>query len=323
MATLQELLHDYPLIVLDGAFGTEIARRGFDTDDDLWAAKALFARPELVKAVHRDYFEAGADVSTSASYQATVEGFEAKGFTRSQSAELIRLSVRLVQEAREEFWINWQRSGGKTVKRNRPYPLAAASIGPYGAYLSDGSEYTGAYTADRHELADFHAERMALLLEAKPDILACETLPLFREAEAILDNLKKHPDAQAWISFTCKDGRFTCGGDRIADCARFLDKEPQVAAIGVNCTAPEFVADLIKEIKAHTEKPVAVYPNSGETYDAADKNWKGESQPFAAYVKTWYEAGARLIGGCCRTTPEDIKGIAALRKILTNSLNSY
>ena len=165
-------------------------------------------------------------------------------------------------------------------------------------------------------MADFHAERLALLLEAKPDILACETLPLFREAEAILDNLKKHPDAQAWISFTCKDGRSTCGGDKIADCARFLDKEPQVAAIGVNCTAPEFVADLIREIRTYTEKPVAVYPNSGETYDAADKNWKGESQPFYAYVKTWYEAGARLIGGCCRTTPEDIKGIASLRQSL-------
>ena len=318
MASITSILREYPLVVLDGAFGTEIARRGFDTRDDLWAARALFAEPELVKAVHRDYFEAGADVCTSASYQATVEGFEAKGFTRSQAAELIRLSVRLVQEAREEFWENRQRTGGASVlSGKRPYPLAAASVGPYGAYLCDGSEYTGAYSADRHELADFHAERLALLLEAQPDILACETLPLFREAEAILDELKKHPDAQAWISLTCKDGISTCGGDRIADCARFLDREPQVAAIGVNCTAPEFVADLIREIRTHTEKPVAVYPNSGGIYDAAVKNWKGESQSFSTYVNTWYEAGARLIGGCCRTTPEDIKGIAALRRELT------
>ena len=317
MNAIEKMLHEYPLIVLDGAFGTEIARRGFDTSDELWAAKALFAQPELVKAVHRDYFEAGADVSTSASYQATVEGFEAKGFTRSQSAELIRLSVRLVRQAREEFWKNRQRhSNASGLIERRPYPLAAASVGPYGAYLADGSEYTGSYSADRHELADFHAERLALLLEAKPDILACETLPLFREAEAILDDLKKHPEAQAWISFTCKDARYTCGGDKIADCARFLDKESRVAAIGVNCTAPEFVADLIREIRAHTEKPVVVYPNLGETYDATDKNWKGESQPFSAYVKTWYEAGARLIGGCCRTTPENIRGIAEMRTAL-------
>ena len=326
MNAIEKMLKKYPLIVLDGAFGTEIARRGFDTSDELWAAKALFAQPELVKAVHRDYFEAGADVSTSASYQATVEGFEAKGFTRSQSAELIRLSVRLVQEAREEFWANRQRyggpasgsryAGGGPTAGNRPYPLAAASVGPYGAYLADGSEYTGGYSAGRHELADFHAERLALLLDAKPDILACETLPLFREAEAILDDLKKYPEAQAWISFTCNDTRFTCGGDKVADCARFLDRESQVAAIGVNCTAPEFVADLIREIRVHTEKPVVVYPNLGETYDATDKNWKGEPQPFSAYVKTWYEAGARLIGGCCRTTPENIRGIAEMRAAL-------
>ena len=321
MASITSILREFPLVVLDGAFGTEIARRGFDTRDDLWAAKALFEKPELVKAVHRDYFEAGADVCTSASYQATVEGFEAKGFTRSQAAELIRLSVRLVQEAREEFWENRQRySITSALNERRSYPLAAASVGPYGAYLADGSEYTGAYSADRHELADFHEERLALLLEAKPDILACETLPLFREAEAILDDLKKHPKAQAWISFTCKDARYTCGGDKIADCARFLDREPQVAAIGVNCTAPEFVADLVREIRTHTEKPVAVYPNLGETYDAADKDWKGESQPFSVCVKSWYEAGARLIGGCCRTTPEDIKGIAALRQALLKPL---
>ena len=198
MASITSILREFPLIVLDGAFGTEIARRGFNTNDDLWAAKALFEKPELVKAVHRDYFEAGADVSISASYQATVEGFEAKGFTRRQAAELIRLSVRLVQEAREEFWANRQRnSSTSALNERRPYPLAAASVGPYGAYLADGSEYTGAYSADRHELADFHVERLALLLEAKPDILACETLPLFREAEAILDDLKKHPEAQA------------------------------------------------------------------------------------------------------------------------------
>ena len=300
MASITSILREFPLVVLDGAFGTEIARRGFDTRDDLWAAKALFEKPELVKAVHRDYFEAGADVCTSASYQATVEGFEAKGFTRSENRQ--------------------RHSNTSGLLERRPYPLAAASVGPYGAYLADGSEYTGAYSADRHELADFHAERLALLLEAKPDILACETLPLFREAEAILDALKKHPGAQAWITFTCKDARYTCGGDKIADCARFLDKESQVAAIGVNCTAPEFVADLIREIRAHTEKPVAVYPNLGETYDAADKEWKGKLQPFSACVQSWYEAGARLIGGCCRTTPEDIKGIAALRQELFKTL---
>lgn len=303
-------LEKYPLIVLDGAFGTELARRGFDTNDELWSAKALFEKPELVEAVHRDYYEAGADVSTSASYQATVEGFEKKGFTREQAKELIVRSVRLVQQARDAFWQQ------KAKRAGRPQPLAAASVGPYGAYLADGSEYRGDYRASRAELSDFHAERLDILVAAEPDILACETLPLLDEALAILADLHLYPDMGAWISFSCKDEAHTCGGDAIADCARLLDKERQVTAIGVNCTAPQYVADLIRNIRAHTTKPVVVYPNTGETYDAVTKTWHGSPTPYRDFVRQWYEAGARLIGGCCRTTPDDIRGIAAFRASL-------
>lgn len=310
MDTIARDLAKYPLLVLDGAFGTELARRGFDTNDALWSAKALFEKPELVEAVHRDYYEAGADISTSASYQATVEGFEKKGFTREQAKELIVRSVRLVQQARDAFWQQKEKRVG------RPQPLAAASVGPYGAYLADGSEYRGDYGASRAELADFHAERLAILVSAGPDILACETLPLLDEARAILDDLRRYPDAGAWISFSCKDAEHTCGGDAIADCARLLDKESQVAAIGVNCTAPQYVADLIRNIRAHTAKPVVVYPNTGEMYDAVTKTWHGSPTPYRDFVRQWYKAGARLIGGCCRTTPDDIRGIAAFRASL-------
>lgn len=209
------------------------------------------------------------------------------------------------------------RDAEQTEKRaGRPQPLAAASVGPYGAYLADGSEYRGDYKASRAELADFHAERLAILVAAEPDILACETLPLLDEARAILEDLHRYPDMGAWISFSCKDPEHTCGGDDVADCARLLDRESQVAAIGVNCTAPQYVADLIHNIRAHTEKPVVVYPNTGETYDAVTKTWHGSPTPYRDFVRQWYEAGARLIGGCCRTTPDDIRGIAAFRASL-------
>ena len=310
MNTIAEYLQEYPLIVLDGAFGTELARRGFDTNDELWSAKALFEQPELVRAVHHDYYAAGADISTSASYQATVEGFEKKGFTREQAKALITRSVRLVQEARDDYWQANAKAG------QRPRPLVAASVGPYGAYLADGSEYRGDYSASRAELADFHAERLAILVAAAPDILACETLPLFSEAEAILADLQRYPAAGAWISFSCRDEVHTCGGDDIADCAHFLDKQSQVAAIGINCTAPQHVAGLIRRIREQTDKPVVVYPNTGETYDAVTKTWHGSATPYHEFVRQWYEAGARLIGGCCRTTPDDIRGIAALRQSL-------
>ena len=316
MNAVEKMLQEYPLVVLDGAFGTEVARRGFNTNTELWAALALSERPDLVKAVHRDYYNAGADVSTGASYQATVEGFEKKGFSHEQAANLIRLSVRLVREARDEFWGEWRRQPFDGYAMQRPFPLVAASVGPYGAYLADGSEYTGNYGLSRAELSDFHEERIALLVEERPDILACETLPLFEEAEAILQNLKKYPDALAWFSFSCKDGKHTCGGDRVADCARFLSGERQVAAIGVNCTDPDNVSDLILEIRKETDKPVLVYPNTGGTYDAEAKAWKGEPRPYPSYVKDWFSSGARLIGGCCGTTPDHIRGIAELRKSL-------
>ena len=204
----------------------------------------------------------------------------------------------------------------RAKRAGRPQPLAAASVGPYGAYLADGSEYRGDYRASRAELSDFHAERLDILVAAEPDILACETLPLLDEALAILADLHLYPDMGAWISFSCKDEAHTCGGDAIADCARLLDKERQVTVIGVNCTAPQYVADLIRNIRAHTTKPVVVYPNTGETYDAVTKTWHGSPTPYRDFVRQWYEAGARLIGGCCRTTPDDIRGIAAFRASL-------
>lgn len=302
-------LQKHPFLVLDGAFGTELARRGFDTNDALWSARALFEQPQLVQAVHQDYFAAGADIATSASYQATIEGFEKQGFTGGQARGLIQLSVRLVQQARDHYWKNAQPSG-------RPYPLVAASVGPYGAYLADGSEYSGHYGVNRAVLVDFHAERLALLIAANPDLLAFETLPVFTEAEALLQELHKYPDVYAWIAFSCSDEAHTCGGDAIADCARFLNKEPQAAAIGINCTAPQYVAGLIRAIRQQTTKPIVVYPNTGETYDPITKTWHGSALPYHDYVRQWYEAGASLIGGCCRTTPQNIRDIAAFRRQL-------
>ena len=309
MREIAAYLKNYPLLVLDGAFGTEVARRGFDTNDELWAARALFEAPDLVRGVHADYYRAGADIATSASYQATVEGFEKKGFTREEAKALISRSVALVQEARDAVWQEIPHEG-------RPRPLASASVGPYGAYLADGSEYRGDYGVSRSELADFHAERLSLLVEARPDLLACETLPILEEAEAILGELKKYPDMGAWFSFSCGDGAHTTGGDAIADCARLLAKSPQVVAVGVNCTAPEHVASLIRAIREAADIPVVVYPNTGETYDARTKTWHGSPTPYGDFVRQWQEAGAQLIGGCCRTTPDDIRAIAVLRRAL-------
>lgn len=185
-------------------------------------------------------------------------------------------------------------------------------MGPYGAFLADGSEYRGEYGLTEKELMDFHRPRMQALIEAGADLLACETIPSLIEARAIAKLLKEFPEVCAWISFTARDGEHVSEGQLFADCVKQLQDHPQIAAIGVNCTSPIYISSLIQAGKKETEKPILVYPNSGESYDAARNDWNGEPvlHSFGERAREWYDAGARLIGGCCRTTPEDIRAIA-------------
>lgn len=326
MNIIEERLSRHDVLILDGAFATELEARGFSVNDALWSAKALFERPDLVRDIHLDYLRAGADIVTSASYQATVEGFMKKGFTPEQAAALIVRSVEIAREARDIYCLTGladeyhaqERAEEPCAKQRAACgedPLVAASVGPYGAYLADGSEYRGDYGVDEDALTAFHAERLRLLAEGRPDVLACETLPCLTEARAIVRALReKDIRIPAWFSFSCRDGAHISDGTPIADCARYLGSVPEAAAIGVNCTAPQYVEDLIRSIRRETEKPVVVYPNSGETYDASDKTWHGSAEDFAGGARAWRAAGARLIGGCCRTSPRDIAGIAAWAK---------
>ncbi len=302
MNPLEPILAREPFLVLDGALATELERAGFAIDDPLWSALALMDAPERIAAVHRSYLEAGADVITTASYQATVPGFQRKGCTAAEARRLLRRSVRLAKDARDVY----EEETGR-------HALVAASVGPYGAYLADGSEYRGRYGLSRAALAAFHRERLALLWDEGPDLIACETIPCLEEAEALADVLAPYPAGCAWVSFSCADGRRTCSGDDIARCAAFLDGVPQIAAAGVNCTAPACVAPLLARMRAHTAKPLAAYPNSGEVFDTVRRVWTGRPADFAALVPAWHAAGARLIGGCCRTAPDTIRAIVRAR----------
>ena len=305
MNPLQDLLQRVPVLILDGALATELERRGRDLRDPLWSAKALYEAPDLIRQIHLDYFRAGADVAITASYQATVEGFMRRGLTREESLDLLGRSVRLALEAREEFW----RAPDHRIGRIRP--LVAASVGPYGAFLADGSEYRGHYGVSEADLRAFHRLRLGALLGAGPDVLACETLPSFAEARALVSLLAEFPEASAWISFSARDETHICDGTPLAECAAWLDACPQVVAVGVNCTPPRYLPALIKAVRAATDKPVVVYPNSGETYDTARRCWEGTATcaEFAAEAALWHANGARLIGGCCRTTPDHIAGL--------------
>ena len=293
------------LVILDGALATELERRGADLNDPLWSAKLLIEQPALIYQVHLDYFKAGADVATTASYQATFEGFAKRGFDATTAAQLMCNAVRLAVEARDTFWADPAHRVG------RIQPLVAASVGPYGAMLADGSEYRGHYGLSEEALMDFHRPRLAVLVASGADLLACETIPCLAEARALARLLPEFPGAAAWISFSCRDGLHTSQGELLGDCVAELEGFDQVVAVGVNCTAPEFIASLVDQMHARTTKPLLVYPNSGEHYDAAHKQWHGNpsASHFADQARGWHARGARLIGGCCRTSPDDIAAV--------------
>jgi homocysteine S-methyltransferase len=308
MNPINTILQSYPAMVLDGALATELERRGCNLDDPLWSARVLLENPGLIRQVHADYFAAGADCAISASYQATFQGFARRGLGAEAAANLMRRSVRLAAEARDAFWADEANHVG------RPRPLVAASVGPYGALLHDGSEYRGDYGLSEAELIEFHRPRMAVLADAGADILAVETIPCLAEAVAVARLLEEFPCTTAWISFSAKDGAHVCHGESFAACAALLGRHPQVAAVGINCTPPQFVPDLVAAARAATDTPIIVYPNSGEVYRAEDNSWTGESEcaAYGVQARTWYESGARIIGGCCRTGPDHIREIAAL-----------
>lgn len=305
MNPLDPFIARYGALVLDGGLATELENRGCDLTDSLWSARLLIENPNLIRQVHSDYYWAGADCCVSASYQATIPGFMLRGLSATEATDLIRLSVQLVAEARDEFWNQAHDTSG------RLRPLVAASVGPYGAYLADGSEYTGNYDLDEAGLYEFHAKRWHLLTDTHADILACETIPSFSEARALAALLEETEDATAWFSFTCRDGSYISDGTPIAECGAYLDQFERVAAVGINCTPPRYIPDLLRTLTAVTKKHIIVYPNSGETYDSATRSWMGEALPaeFGTYSREWRKLGASVIGGCCRTTPDHVRQI--------------
>jgi homocysteine S-methyltransferase len=286
-------------VVLDGGLASELEHLGGDLRDRLWSARLLIDDPDLIRRVHLAYFAAGADVAISASYQASFEGFAARGIDRHDAAALLRRSVHLAREAADQ-------SGADR--------LVAASVGPYGAMRADGSEYSGRYGMTVKELVAFHQPRLEVLLAAGPDLLAVETIPSIREAEAMVTVLERYPEALAWIAFSCRDSDRISDGTPFREAAALVASCAQVVAVGVNCTPPAFVPGLLRSVEV-AATPLLAYPNLGSTWDPRAKAWRaaGSRPDFKVEAARWREAGARIVGGCCGTEPRDIVDIAAGR----------
>lgn len=299
-------------MILDGGLATELQARGCDISGPLWSACVLCAAPETIEQLHCDFYAAGADCATTASYQASYEGFAGIGLGADETTRLLRLSVELARSARSRHL--------RDHPEDRRTLFVAASVGPYGAILHDGSEYRGDYDLSVAQLVAFHERRFEVLASAGADFLACETIPLLEEARAYIELLKRHPMAQAWLSFTSPDGVHTSHGEPLIECARLIDPVPNVLAIGVNCVKPEIVGEAIRALSAGTGKPIVVYPNSGECWEADHERWHGSpGSSIAALAPAWILAGAHHLGGCCRVGPGEIARLRkALRPAATN-----
>lgn len=305
---VKALIERQGVVVLDGGLATELERMGYDLDHPLWSARVLLSDPDAIRQVHLSYLRAGADLITTASYQVSFRGCINEGMSEKEVDVLLRKTVNLAIRAREEFL--------KDKSEDRIIPLIGAGIGPYGACLADGSEYTGDYGISKDELHDFHIKRWEVLATTNADLMACETIPSYREAEVLLNILKRTPGRFAYFSFSCRDGEHISDGTPLKACAELLADCKQVIAVGINCTAPRYISSLIEKVRSGApDKAVVVYPNSGETYNAG--SWSGTSGDIdpATSAKAWFSAGAMLIGGCCRTRPAHIK---AIREALIN-----
>ncbi len=288
--------------VIDGGLASELEQRGANINGPLWSAHVLEDEPQRVIDVHRAYIAAGAQCIATCSYQVSRMGYAEVGLSPELADAALLCAVELARSAAAEF-------GDRRV-------LVAASLGPYGAALHNGGEYHGNYDCAHSDLLQFHRERIAELAAAPasqaPDLLAFETFPSLDEAAAVCEALASWLDLRAWMSFTCRDDKMVAHGEPLRECARLLDRVPQIAGIGVNCIPPRWVKSLITEIRAGSGKPILVYPNSGEGWDAERRCWTGHEDPadFGAQAAGWYAAGAQIVGGCCRTRPEHIRKVA-------------
>ena len=297
---LDDLL-PYPA-ALDGGLATELEARGFDLAHHLWSANLLAEDPDAIRRLHLDYYLAGARVAITASYQASRPGFIASGMDADEADALLERSIVIARQARDQAYADGV--GGPL--------LVAASVGPYGAMLHDGSEYVGHYGVPASTLRGFHAERLDVLAAGRPDLLAVETVPDIEEAAVLVELLDGY-DLPAWVSYSCTGGARTCAGQPFAEAVQVAVSSARVVAVGVNCSAPEHVEDLLIAARTVTDLPLVVYPNAGGTWDAANGTWTDMASKDLSpeLVRRWVGLGAALVGGCCGLGPDAISGIAA------------
>lgn len=310
MATFKDYLENNSPLILHGALGTEMEALRYDISGKLWSAKYLLEKSEVIQELHETYVAAGADLITTSSYQATLPGLVEAGLTEKAAEQIIALTVRLAKAARDKVW----GALNETEKAKRPYPLISGDVGPYAAYLANGSEYSGDYgKITINELKDFHRPRIQILLDQGVDLLALETIPNRLETQALIELLaEEFPEAEAYMSFTVQIPDAISDGNSLAEMAKLVSQSNQILAVGINCSSPLLYNQALSFLE-NTGKALITYPNSGEVYDGDSQTWKSKDKDALTLVehsKYWHaHFGVKILGGCCRTRPNDIKAL--------------
>jgi len=294
------------VFVLDGGFGSLLESLGYDVNKhDLWSGGANMDRPDLVSKAHKKFIDAGADIIMTNTYHCCIKKLqETRGFTVEQGEEVINKAVKLAKEAMADA--------------NREVFLVG-SIGPYATYFRDASEYSGAYVKkpgfQEQTIIDYYLQQATPLLKSGVKSLVFETIPSLKEVECVGKVLEQlDSDVRAWIVVTCKDGKTTRSGDLFSEVVRMANGFEKVTAVGANCTSPLHITELLQnaQIESTKNKPIVVYPNSGEVYSPENKKFEGDTKInlIAEMIPSWYRLGARIFGGCCRVLPEHMNKIA-------------
>jgi homocysteine S-methyltransferase len=275
--------------LLDGGLATALEDLGNTFTTELWTGELLKSAPDQIRDAHAAFVNAGAEIISTSTYQVSFPGCIAKGWTHKEVVDALENSIELARKANS--------------------PKVAASVGPYGAYLADGSEYRGNYEATEEELRDFHKERLEILIACKPDYLAIETIPEIREARVLLQLLKDlNNTIPVWIAFSCKDELRLYSGESFRDAAK-VSKELGADFIGINCTSPELVTELLDSAESYG--PFVVYPNAGRTWNEKLKRLEGATVKLSdQHIQEWSQCGAKIIGGCCGIGPKEIAQVS-------------
>ncbi len=311
MGTFKELLEKQDVLILHGALGTELEALGYDISGKLWSAKYLLEEPSIIQDIHETYIAAGADLVTTSSYQATLPGLQEVGLSEAEARTVIAQTVDLAKAARDRIWA----SISDAEKSKRPYPLISGDVGPYAAYLANGSEYTGDYgKISKEELKDFHRPRIAILIDQGVDLLALETIPNALEAAALVELLaEEFPQVEAYISFTIQESSSISDGTSLEAMVELVDTSKQILALGINCSSPLLFDAALEKLASLTNKYLVTYPNSGEVYDGQTQTWRPKdvtAKDLVEHSQDWHEQfQVKILGGCCRTRPNDIKSL--------------